>query len=304
MGLKIVSIKSSFPHQSENLNSEKYKKIIQATGINKRYLSSEKENVINLSIKSAKKILNSKLKNKISFLLFVSQTSPFKFPSVSCILQNELKLPKDIYAVDINMGCSGFIYALKLASSLEKLDNKRKYGLIICSDTYTKYIKKDNKSCEPIFSDASTTTLLKISKKNQFQAFDFGVDGSGYQSLLLKENSNNMFMDGAKIAIFTIKEIPQFINKFLLRCKLGSKNIKYIALHQASKYVCDKIKKKLNFGNNYFLENYNKYGNTVSSTIPLLLKDCIDKKKLKKNNIIIACGFGVGLSWGIVKIKW
>tara|TARA_B100000945_G_C20321648_1_gene567959 strand:- start:112 stop:1026 length:915 start_codon:yes stop_codon:yes gene_type:complete len=304
MGLKIVSIKSSFPYKSENLNSEKYKKIIQATGINKRYLSSEKENVINLSVKSAKKVLNSKLKNKISFLLFVSQTSPYKFPSVSCILQNELKLPKDIYAVDINMGCSGYIYALKLASSLEKINNKRKYGLIICSDTYTKYIKKDNKSCEPIFSDASTTTLLKISKKNQFQAFDFGVDGSGYQSLLLKENSNNMFMDGAKVAIFTIKEIPQFINKFLLKYKLGSRNIKYIALHQASKYVCDKIKEKLNFENNYFLENYNKYGNTVSSTIPLLIKDCIDKKKLKKNNIIIACGFGVGLSWGIVKIKW
>ena len=304
MGLKIVSIKSSFPYKSENLKSEKYKKIIKATGINKRYVSSEKENVISLSIKSAKKVLNSKLKNRISFLLFVSQTSPYKFPSISCILQNELKLPKDIYAVDINMGCSGYIYALKLARSLENLNNNRKYGLIICSDTYTKYIEKNNNSCEPIFSDASTATLLKISKKNQFQAFDFGVDGSGYRSLILTENSKNMFMDGAKVAIFTIKEIPQFIKKFLFRNKLNARNVKYIALHQASKYVCDNIKKKLKFKNNYFLENYEKYGNTVSSTIPLLLKDCIDKKKLKKNNIIIACGFGVGLSWGIVKIKW
>ena len=304
MGLKIVSIKSSFPHKSEKLNSEKYKKIIEATGINKRYLSSEKENVISLSIKSVKKILNSKLKNRISFLLFVSQTSPYKFPSISCILQNELKLPKDIYAVDINMGCSGYIYALKLARSLENLNSKKKYGLIVCSDTYTKYIEKNNNSCKPIFSDASTATLLKISKKNQFQDFDFGVDGSGYRSLILKENSKNMFMDGAKVAIFTIKEIPQFIKKFFLKNKLSASNVKYIALHQASKYVCDKIKEKLKLKNNYFLENYEKYGNTVSSTIPLLLKDCIDKKKLKKNNIIIACGFGVGLSWGIVKIKW
>lgn len=304
MGLKIVSIKSSFPSKYKNLNSEKYKKTIQATGINKRYLSSEKENVISLSIKSAKKVLNDKLKKRISFLLFVSQTSPYKFPSISCILQNELNLPKNIYAVDINMGCSGYIYALKLARSLENLNNNGKFGLIICSDTYTKYIEKNNKSCEPIFSDASTATLLKISKKNQFQAFDFGVDGSGYKSLLLKENSKNMFMDGAKVAIFTIKEIPQFIKKFLLKNKLNNKNIKYIALHQASKYVCDKIKNKLKFKNYFFLKNYDKYGNTVSSSIPLLLKDCIDKKKLKKNNIIIACGFGVGLSWGIVKIKW
>ena len=196
------------------------------------------------------------------------------------------------------------LYALKLASSLENLNNKGKYGLIICSDTYTKYIKKDNKSCKPIFSDASTTTLIKISKKNQIQSFDFGVDGGGFKSLILKENSNDMFMDGAKIAIFTIKQIPIFINNFLKENKLKSDNVKYFALHQASKYVCDKIKDKLKLHSKYFLNNYHKYGNTVSSTIPLLLKNCIDKKKIKKNDIIIACGFGVGLSWGIVKIKW
>ena len=304
MGLKIVSIKSSFPSKSENLDTKNSKKIVKATGINKRYISSKKENVINLSIKSAKKILNNKIRKQISFLLFVSQTSPFKFPSVSCILQDELKLSKDIFAVDINLGCSGYIYALKLARSLENFHSKKKYGLIICSDTYTKYIDKNNKSCRPIFSDASTTTLLKVSKKNQLQSFNFGVDGSGYKSLILEENSKNMYMDGAKVAIFTIREIPEFIKKFLKKNKLNSKKIKYIALHQASKYVCDKIKEKLNFNKKLFLENYNKYGNTVSSTIPLLLKDSIDKKKLKKDNIIIACGFGVGLSWGIVKIKW
>ncbi len=304
MGLKIVSIKSSFPSKSENLDTKNSKKIVKATGINKRYISSKEENVINLSIKSAKKILNNKIRKQISFLLFVSQTSPFKFPSVSCILQDELKLSKDIFAVDINLGCSGYIYALKLARSLENFHSKKKYGLIICSDTYTKYIDKNNKSCRPIFSDASTTTLLKVSKKNQLQSFNFGVDGSGYKSLILEENSKNMYMDGAKVAIFTIREIPEFIKKFLKKNKLNSKKIKYIALHQASKYVCDKIKEKLNFNKKLFLENYNKYGNTVSSTIPLLLKDSIDKKKLKKDNIIIACGFGVGLSWGIVKIKW
>ena len=104
-------------------------------------------------------------------MLFVTQTSPFKFPSISCILQHRLGLSKNIFAVDINMGCSGYIYALKLAESLKNLDNKKKYGLIICSDTYTKYINKNNKSCRPIFSDASTTTLLKISKKKPNSKF-------------------------------------------------------------------------------------------------------------------------------------
>ena len=304
MGYQIVSIKSSLPKKIEIFNSGKNKKLINVTGINKRYRSSPNEDVISLSLKSAQKVINKTNKKEIGFLLFVTQTSPFKFPSISCILQHKLGLSKNIFAVDINMGCSGYIYALKLAESLKNLDNKKKYGLIICSDTYTKYINKNNKSCRPIFSDASTTTLLKISKKNQIQNFDFGVDGSGFKSLYLKENSQNMFMNGPKVAIFTIKEIPKFIEQFLKKNRLKKTSIKYFILHQASKYVCDKIKDKLGLAKKFFLNNYQNYGNTVSSTIPLLLEECIKKKKIKKKDIIILCGFGVGLSWGIAKIKW
>ena len=304
MGYQIVSIKSSLPKKIEIFNSGKNKKLINVTGINKRYRSSLNEDVISLSLKSAQKVINKTNKKEIGFLLFVTQTSPFKFPSISCILQHRLGLSKNIFAVDINMGCSGYIYALKLAESLKNLDNKKKYGLIICSDTYTKYINKNNKSCRPIFSDASTTTLLKISKKNQIQNFDFGVDGSGFKSLYLKENSQNMFMNGPKVAIFTIKEIPKFIEQFLKKNRLKKTSIKYFILHQASKYVCDKIKDKLGLAKKFFLNNYQNYGNTVSSTIPLLLEECIKKKKIKKKDIIILCGFGVGLSWGIAKIKW
>ena len=111
-------------------------------------------------------------------------------------------------------------------------------------------------------------------------------------------------MDGAKVAIFTIKQIPTFLKNFIKKNNLKNENNNYFALHQASKYVCDKIKDKLNINEKKFLKNYDKYGNTVSSTIPLLLKDCLDKKKLKKNDTVIACGFGVGLSWGAVQIKW
>ena len=199
--------------------------------------------MITLSIKSARKLLSKKIKKQIGFLFFVSQTSPYKFPSVSCILQNELNLPKNIFATDINMGCSGYIYALKLMNSFISTNNK-KYGLIICSDTYTKYISKNNKSCRPIFSDASTATLLKITKKNSLKSFEFGVDGRGYKDLILSENSNNMYMNGAKIAIFTLKEIPVFIEKFLKKNKI--KKILNILLYikQANLFV-KRLEKKL-----------------------------------------------------------
>jgi len=307
MPFRINSIKSYFPKKKENLNSLKFKnlnknKLLKASGINERYVSSKNENVITLSLQSAKKILNTKIKKQLGYLFFVSQTSPYKFPSVSCILQHELDLPKDIFAVDINMGCSGYIYALKLANSF--MHNKKKYGLIICSDTYTKYIDKNNRSCKPIFSDASTSTLLEMSKKKFFKSFDFGVNGGGQKDLMLSNNSNNMYMNGAKLAIFTLNVIPDFIKNFIKKNKIKKNKIKFFVLHQASKYVCDNIRKKLNFEKKYFLNNYNKFGNTVSSSIPLLLQEAMNKKKIKKDDTIIACGFGVGLSWGAVEIKW
>jgi len=310
MGLEIISIKSSFPKKTESLenlskfkNKTSLKKIFLSTGINKRYVSSKEEDVISLSIKSSKKLINSKNKKKIGFLLFVTQTSPYKLPSAACIIQDKLKLPQDIFAIDINMGCSGFIYALKLAESLLKKSRKN-LGLIVCSDTYTKFISKNNTSCKPIFSDASTTTLLGFSKKKHFEAFGFGVDGNGYQDLYLKENSKEMFMNGAKIALFTLKEIPIFLINFFKKNRINKSKIKFLVMHQASKYIFEKLKNKLNLKNSIFLKNYQKVGNTISSSIPLLLKEIIDKKKIKKGDNLVACGFGVGLSWGAVKIKW
>jgi len=311
MGIEILSIKSSFPKKIETIKDLSIKnkfwdinKIYYSTGINKRFVSSDDENVISLSIKSAKKIITKKNKDKIGFVLFVTQTSPFKLPSVSCLIQHKLGLPNNIFATDINMGCSGFIYALKLAESLVNINKSKQLGLIICSDTYTKYISKNNRSCRPIFSDSSASILVGKSKNNNIGPFDFGVDGSGFSDLLLKDNSNNIFMNGPKIALFTLKKIPFIINSFIKKNKISKEKIKLMALHQASKYIYEQLKKRIDINQEKFIKNFDNIGNTVSSSIPLLLEKANKEKKIKKGDTIIACGFGVGLSWGIVKIKW
>ena len=307
MSFKIVSIETAFPKKFEYLNnkkSSKTNKIIDATGINKRFISSPNEDIISLSAISAKKSLKKINKNKIGFIIFVTQTSPYKLPTAACIMQNQLGLSENVFATDINLGCSGFIYSLKLAESLINLSSDKDLGLIICSDTYTKYIKKNNKSCRPIFSDASVSIIVKRTKKNYTGPFAFGSDGSGYKDLILHNKSDNIFMNGAKIAIFTLKKIPNFINNYIYKEKINLKKIKLIALHQASKYICDNIRKKLNINKKIFFNNYMEIGNTVSASIPILLKRADNKKLIKKNDEIIACGFGVGLSWGITKIKW
>ena len=146
--------------------------------------------------------------------------------------------------------------------------------------------------------------MIGKSKTNNIGPFDFGVDGSGFSDLLLRDNSNNISMNGPKIALFTLKKIPHFVNNFIKKNKIKKEKIKLIALHQASKYIYEQLKKRININQKKFSHNFDKIGNTVSSSIPILLEKANKEKKIKKGDTIIACGFGVGLSWGIVKIKW
>jgi len=309
MGVKILGIEYFLPINTETLQDLRVKKkrggvnrVFEATGINKRHISNKNEDSIQLGLKSAIKILKKFDRKKIDFLIFVSQTSPYKLPSAACILQDKLSLRKNIMAFDVNQGCSGFIYALEVAKNLMKGNKGYKYGLIVLSDTYTKFISKNNTSCRPIFSDASSSVLIKKTSKEFLGSSEFGTDGSGAMSLKL--SNNEIYMDGAKIAIFSLSRIPMFIKSFLKNNKINNKKLKLLALHQASKYVCDKIKNKLNLPNKKFYFNYSRIGNTVSSSIPIVLKDCDKRKTIKNNDTVVACGFGVGLSWGITQIKW
>ena len=300
MDFEISSIESFFPKKKEEFKNIK---LIEKTGIKRRYISSVEENVISLAKKSTEKILNKK-KIKVDFLIFVTQTSPYKLPSASCVLQGKLKLSKEIFAIDINMGCSGFVYALSVAKGLFATNMNFKNGIVVCADTYTKYINKKNKSCYPIFSDASTSIHLKRNRNKDISRFDFGTNGDGFPDLILKNTDTNIFMNGAKVALFTLHEIPSFINNFLKKNRLIKSTIKMFMLHQASKFIIENLRRKLELNKKNVPINFTHYGNTVSSTIPLLLKDMDKKKKIKNGDKLILSGFGVGLSWAACFIKW
>jgi 3-oxoacyl-[acyl-carrier-protein] synthase-3 len=232
------------------------KRIYSKTGVKNRYISKKNEDIISLSIKSANKVFKNFNKNKINFLIFVTQTSNYKFPSLACVLQNKLNLRTDIQAFDINMGCSGFIYALNLG---EKIINsgQAKNGLIICSDVYTKYISKNNSSCRPLFSDASSAIILSKSNYDSIKKYTFGTDGGGALDLNLKENSNDIIMNGANVALFAIKRVPESIKEILKKTNNKINNIHKFIFHQASKYVLDNIYRILKINNAHvFFRHY------------------------------------------------
>ena len=309
-GTKILAIEYYLPKKKENNKILKkfnpkidIRKIEEKTGIKNRFISKKDESVLDISIKCSNKIFKKFPKKKIDFLILVTQTSPYRIPTTACILQDKLGLKKNLIAFDINLGCSGFIYALRMGSSL--IETKQaSNGLIICADTYTKHISINNTSCRPIFSDAGAAVLISKSKKNMIGPFELGADGSGADALELPINSNEIVMNGAKVLTFAMSVVPNSVNLLLKKIKLNKNKIDKFIFHQASKYILDNINRILNIKKDKTFENYSKVGNTISASIPIALKDAVNKKKIKKNNLVVIAGYGVGLSWGSALIKW
>ena len=289
-------------------NNWSYKKILSATGIKHRYESNKRETALNLALSASKKLKTNI--NNIDALIYVTQSPEYLLPTTACIIQDRLNLRKDILAFDINQGCSGFVYGLFTAYSFLKQKGINNV-LLICSDTYTKYIKKGDRSCETIFSDGASAILINknLKKKNYFK---FGTNGSGSKNLMVKNSASNfkkaltpeLFMDGQKVFMFTMTNIPNFVSKLLSENKKNINEIKYFIFHQASKVVIKNLIRKLNLPENKVYCNYEKIGNTVSSSIPIVLHELMKKRKIKKGDKLLLCGFGVGYSMAAAIIEY
>ena len=214
-GSKIVGIEYYLPKKKENNKDLKrmnpswdLERVKKKTGIENRFISGADETTLDIAEKSIKKLIKKFPKQKINFLILVTQTSPYRIPTAACILQNRLKLNNKLIAFDINLGCSGFIYALRIGSSLIE-SGQANTGIIVCADTYTKNISKNNAQCRPIFSDAAAATLLSKCLNNKVGPFVLGTDGSGHKALELPQGKTEVIMNGAEVLTFAMRIVPE-----------------------------------------------------------------------------------------------
>ena len=323
MSLKIEEIEYSLPSNIEDIKllekdnpSWDLKKILEKTGVTKRYIANNNENTTTMAVKAANKIKDfDNIKKNIEFLILVTQNPEYQLPSTACIVQDLLGIPTTAMCFDINLGCSGFIYALAVSNSF--IESKLyKKGLIICSEKYSSFIDKNNRTCRPLFSDGAAAILVDQNKENEFISFDFGTDGKGYDNLIvskqdkameekkIKLQRNKLYMNGGNVFLFSLSRVPETIEKNLNKSNLSINDIDLFIFHQASKYVIDSISKKLQIPTNKMYNNYSEIGNTVSATIPIALKEAKEKKLIKNKNLIMMIGFGVGYSWGSCILRW
>jgi 3-oxoacyl-[acyl-carrier-protein] synthase-3 len=216
----------------------------------------------------------------------------YGLPHTSAIVHEKLYLKQDCAVFDISLGCSGYVYGLSIAKGF-MLVNGFKKGVFITADPYSKIIDGKDKNTSLLFGDAATATLLTSVENKSWHIgqFDFGSNGK-HHSAICVSNKRILFMNGREVFNFAAKIIPEHILQTLQKNNLSIEEIDQFIVHQGSKYIVTTIQQKLGIAEEKIPFLANNYGNTVSSSIPMILKDVENRNKK-----ILICGFGVGLSW-------
>lgn len=309
---------------SERFPEWSAEKVANKVGISERHIVSDGETATDLAFAAAEKLFKENAdvsRNSVDFLLLCSQSVDYILPSSSCILQHKLGLNTSCGAFDFNLGCSGYEYGLAVAKGLIA-SSIASNVLLITAETYTKYIHPEDKGNQTIFGDAATATIISTDGFAEIGEFVLGTDGSGAETLIVRnggsrnpyrsgeasEDANgapiwhdNLYMDGGSIFNFTSEAVPAMVNQLLEKESLSLDDINLWVFHQANKYMINYLRKLMCIDKDKFFVFMDKVGNTVSSTIPIALKEA-QKQNLLHGRILLA-GFGVGLSWGATLLR-
>jgi len=286
--------------------------IFEKIGIKERCIAEPDEFVSDMSVKAIQNLVGeySVDLSEIDYFILCTQSPDYQLPTTACIIQDKVGLKKSCAAIDINQGCSGYIYGLSLASSLVSSGNFKNV-LLVTADMYSKNINSEDKGNISLFGDAATATIISTDGEYEIGKFTLGSDGSGAENLIIKnggtknckdglsENLNNyLYMNGSAIFNFTSKNVPLLVDENLNLNNVLKEDIDMFVFHQANTFMLNFLRKKINIEQDKFLLNMENYGNTVSSSIPLAFKASFFNEL--KNVMFV--GFGVGYSWGAVTI--
>ena len=304
-------------------------KIEEKTGIAERWIAGEDECSSDLGVAAAQKLFSSRVctPDQIDYLIVCTQSPDYFLPTTACLLQQRLGVPCTAGALDINLGCSGYVYGLGLAKGLIET-GQAKNVLFITAETYSKFLHPRDKNVRTLFGDAATATLLRAvdDPGELIGPFVYGTDGSGAANLIVScgglrqpwtsdpihmaesevnvDSPVRLFMNGPEIFSFTLRVVPQAVADLLERSGKSLDDIDLFVFHQANQYMLDHLRRKLGIPAEKFFVGMRHCGNTVSSTIPIALCQAVEQGRLNSGQLALLVGFGVGYSWGATLVWW
>lgn len=297
-------------------------KIADKTGIVQRHIAASGETAADLGFHAANTLFEQDGvdRQSVDFLILCTQTPDYLLPTSACLLQQRLGLPTSCGALDINLGCSGYVYGLAMAKGLIE-SGIRKSVLLITADTYSRLINPQDRSVRTLFGDGAAATLVTgTAATPMLGPFVMGTDGAGADNLIVPaggarlphgpataseqtdssgniRSQDNLFMNGAEIMQFTLSSVPSVMRELLAAAGKTLDQIDHVIFHQANQFLLEALRKKIKISEEKFIIELDTVGNTVSSTIPIAIARARARGRIQPGDTALLIGFGVGYSW-------
>ncbi len=315
--------KVSYADFYEKFGQEHMERFAKTTGIKQVYKAGKEQTAGDLGFAAAQALLE-KLnidKNKIGLLVFATYMPDYDRPGNAYILHYRMGLSKECACVDMALGCSGFVYSLQAAGSMLE-DMETEYALLIVSDTCSKVVHPNDQSLVAMVGDAGSAILLKKEESREIRTTLLRADGKGHRAIIvpggggryqdapydvyqcqdgIERTLYNTHMNGINVFTFAIQEAPEAIKDYFEHTGTCCEDYDVLCLHQANMYIMKQIAARIKFNGKNVLVSIDRYGNTSGVSIPLTLCDFYGNRQ--GNYKVLACGFGIGLGWGVTSLQ-
>lgn len=330
IGIGIAGIACAVPDNNVSVDSftdvfgeEVTSKFTSGTGIKATFKALPEQTASDLAVAAAQELF-SRIKvdkSEIGAMFLITQSPDYRRPSSASIVQLRLGLPVNCSCMEINLGCSGFVYGLQTAMAMMSASDY-KYGLLLLGETATKLVDPLDKSIVMMYGDAGaaillerkagveTTTLLR-SDGSRYKAIVLPAGGfrdmnPGHERFMcsdgIERSLYDIFMDGTSVFSFSISDVPQAIMDYLTITETTVSDYNLFLFHQANQFIIKQLIRKLKLTKDQVPLSLDRYGNTGGISIPLTLCDAYGDKSGEILKALV-CGFGIGLSWGVANIE-
>lgn len=292
--------------------------IVQRTGIRQRYHAPPGVSTSDLAYDAAKMCLDrvGATAQDVDLLLVATATPDTPIPSTACHLQR--RLGANAAAMDINAACSGFVYALVTAAQFLKTGASRN-ALVIGADLMSRTVDPRDKKTYPLFGDGAGAVLMSAGAPDQgFLGYTLGADGAGADLLIMRAGGTRapldanalacgqqfLKMDGKPVFKWAVRLVADSIRDVLRHAGLTTADLDVVLLHQANQRILSAALDSLSIPAERAVINVDRVGNTSAASIPLVLEDAHQAGRLQRGRLVLMCGFGAGLTWGTVIMRW
>lgn len=289
-------------HDLEKIMDTSDEWIRTRTGIAERRIADDTIDTSYMAVEASKKALeDAGISGEDIDLILVATVTPDRaFPAVACVIQEAIGA-KHAAAMDLSAACAGFMYGMITAQQFIQTGTYKNV-LVVGSDKLSKIVDWNDRNTAVLFGDGAGAIVMgAVSEGKGVLSFELGADGSGGKHLYQDEY---VMMNGREVFKFAVRQLGDSCLRVLDKAGLTKEDVDFLVPHQANIRIMESARERLHLPQEKMSMTIEKFGNTSASTIPIAMVEELQNGRIQDGDLIILVGFGGGLTWGAVALRW